>query len=858
MFTSLKHLYVFSVLRPLLLTLLILPPSISQTTCESGNPDVEIPSDKTWNTYTYSCRQAGGTCYSFESELFCDTSAGYTWSPTGYCGVSNLGVSCGCCLPPVTNTPTPAPIPSREPPNTIRTYYVDSENGNNSNDGLTIDTAWQTLKKAATNIQSQTEIVVMNGIYQNLNYGDGTIDNYAVFSIQDVDDIMLRAYPGHTPKVQFDGSGGISLKNVNRAEVIGFEVEGPNQLITREEASADRLLHSRKFSGRGIVLWAGSHVRFSNNIVHDTPNSGIRCNDADYVTVENNEVYHCTYWSSNAESAIVFAESLAIDELDNIKMIIRNNVVHDNENKIPYYNSNYDDPDYLEENQMHVARENYGSSAQTFIIDGSGVYISRNSASYLYGRYELSRNVAYRNGINGLVVHKTDRCLVKDNILYDNGQVSREEPASRQNYAGLTLNNAQDVSVYNNSVYVTYSGDKAFQKDSASTYFDADGVDVTAEGYVNYDCNGLIASDVGSDRVITLDPSTCMRTRSPTPAPTDSPTASPTATPVTPPPTRTCIAETGTNCRVGGIETACCNSDHTCFEKTSSYGSCRESCPENADWACYVPTTASPAIAPTPSSTPTCSPSPPVTSAPTAIAITEAPTASPTARQEMCEAQYSELALPSNRTWSYYTFGCKNNEGGECVSGEQFCDVTGGATYLTGGLCGVAALSVSCGCCVPPGATTETSSPTPAPTTAPTTIEITWQAGFSDPSARTVDAKIGDVLHFTWSSNHNVYEMDDEGSLSACTFAGHSTAIGETSGVSYTIASDAGPYSGNDCFAYSFSHRFGYSFAHEFFRYYITHYFPHKFSRYYIAHGFTHEFSRYFITHGFTHEFSSR
>lgn len=70
----------------------------------------------------------------------------------------------------------------------------------------------------------------MNGIYQNLNYGDGTIDNYDVFSIQDVDDIMLRAYHGHTPKVQFDGSGGISLKNVNRAEVIGFEVEVRNYL----------------------------------------------------------------------------------------------------------------------------------------------------------------------------------------------------------------------------------------------------------------------------------------------------------------------------------------------------------------------------------------------------------------------------------------------------------------------------------------------------------------------------------------------------------------------------------------------------------------------------------------------------
>ena len=39
---------------------------------------------------------------------------------------------------------------------------------------------------------------------------------------------------------------------------------------------------------------------------------------------------------------------------------------------IPYYNSNYDDPDYLATHQMSIPRENYGSSKQTFIIDGQG------------------------------------------------------------------------------------------------------------------------------------------------------------------------------------------------------------------------------------------------------------------------------------------------------------------------------------------------------------------------------------------------------------------------------------------------------------------------------------------------------
>ena len=41
---------------------------------------------------------------------------------------------------------------------------------------------------------------------------------------------------------------------------------------------------------------------------------------------------------------------LTVDESDAVKMVITNNTVHSNENKIPYYNANYDDPEYLESN----------------------------------------------------------------------------------------------------------------------------------------------------------------------------------------------------------------------------------------------------------------------------------------------------------------------------------------------------------------------------------------------------------------------------------------------------------------------------------------------------------------------------
>lgn len=80
----------------------------------------------------------------------------------------------------------------------------------------------------------------------------------------------------------------------------------------------------------------------------------------------------------------------------------------------------------------------------------------------------LAYNKAYSNGINGLVVHKTDRANVTGNSLWDNGQVPTTAPESRQPYAGLTLNNAVDVEVKDNFVKTEKNDDYAYVAVSGS------------------------------------------------------------------------------------------------------------------------------------------------------------------------------------------------------------------------------------------------------------------------------------------------------------------------------------------------------------------------------------------------------
>ena len=70
--------------------------------------------------------------------------------------------------------------------------------------------------------------------------------------------------------------------------------------ITLKSINQNNNNHSY-FSGKGI--WGGydahHHIIIRNNVVHDTPGSGIRFNDSDHITIENNTVYNTTWWTSS-------------------------------------------------------------------------------------------------------------------------------------------------------------------------------------------------------------------------------------------------------------------------------------------------------------------------------------------------------------------------------------------------------------------------------------------------------------------------------------------------------------------------------------------------------------------------------
>ena len=378
---------------------------------------------------------------------------------------------------------------------TTNDIYVNADTGSSNGNGSLIS-PFKTIQQGINAWTKGSFVYVMDGggqEYKNSNFNSdpNNITNYnnnAVVNLEasDVDEadlfnpLVIRNYPNDSPVIRFDGSGGF-IGKYNYLEISGFEIIGPNQDITYQNALDNRKVGANYYKGRGIAIWDGHHINIFKNTVHDCPNSGIRVNNGDYCIVSNNIVYNNTWWSPNAESAIVFATIKEFDNLSNIiKMRIVGNLVYANENRIPFYKFG----DY------ECDGSGYGCADYNKFQDGNGVYITRNnqvndssgnpnpnhpdSTNTFDGYTYLANNVTYLNGINGIVVHKTDNTIVTNNTVFKNGAtpVTEELPDAEPWYtnntqgritnSGITINNSKNVKVYNNIISTRRDDDKAF------------------------------------------------------------------------------------------------------------------------------------------------------------------------------------------------------------------------------------------------------------------------------------------------------------------------------------------------------------------------------------------------------------
>src|SRR2546426_5389092 len=288
--------------------------------------------------------------------------------------------------------------PSEKLPDTP-IFYVDANNGADTNHGRTQAAAFKTLNRAAGAVKPGWTVQVMNGTYTS----DGT-DNPLTISISGTPDawITFTAASGHHPVIQIPrGPGawaGIHLFGVSYVAIDGFEVIGQNTTITPAEAAVND--GTQAFLNHNCVYvdgvgYANVHppvphdIVIRNSILHDCAAAGIEVNAADAITIEHNRVYNNSWWtvddSMHTESALGANDVKGVPYTG--RTYIANNVVHDNGGRgIHLYRSEHVDVVNNTAWNNMLSSSTYIQSGEIDALDSTDVNVINNVAVNLVGK----------------------------------------------------------------------------------------------------------------------------------------------------------------------------------------------------------------------------------------------------------------------------------------------------------------------------------------------------------------------------------------------------------------------------------------------------------------------------------------
>ena len=344
---------------------------------------------------------------------------------------------------------SPGAFAQLEPQATGTSYYV-SGTGNDANNGLSKRAAFRTLQRAADLTNPGDTVLVMNGDYTKP--GPETNVLQINRSGEPGNYIRYKAFPGQTPRLKLgDNYAGIQI-NAAYIVVEGFTVEGNTPNLSADEAMRRALLPPEQksealdnslFNSSGIFAYpkegrSPHHLIIRNNHVFNCPATGIAANGADYVRIENNLVHNNGYYSAYANSGVSFYQSRDVDNHTGAKMFIRGNVIYGNENKVPFWFSNENNPSARVITDGNGVIIDDGRNTQSIVGDASAAY---------KGATLIENNLVYDNGGRGVNVYSSDNITVRYNTTYHNAR-----SVSSAINSELVFGDASNVRVVSNIV----------------------------------------------------------------------------------------------------------------------------------------------------------------------------------------------------------------------------------------------------------------------------------------------------------------------------------------------------------------------------------------------------------------------
>jgi hypothetical protein len=335
-------------------------------------------------------------------------------------------------------------------------YYV-SPTGNDANDGLSVNTPFKTIQKAADLTAPGDTVYLMDGTF---SYSGGnrmlSITKSGALNSKTNEPayITYKAYPGDKPILTTDNAWDVIQIIASYIVIDGLTIKGNNASLTVKDgedaynyymnsiANGTPVDYSNpvftKTNTNGISVegrnrvQAGldplSHIIIKNNEVYNMPGGGISAIESDYITIENNKVYNNAWYMIWAGSGISVFHSMDSDtNTTTYKNIVRNNIVHDNETKVKW---------------IDVKRYS----------DGNGIIIDDNKNEQINwvaykGKTLVINNVSYNNGGSGIHAFNSANIDIVNNTLYNNNQ------SPHLAYAQLFASSSEKVNLFNNIVY---------------------------------------------------------------------------------------------------------------------------------------------------------------------------------------------------------------------------------------------------------------------------------------------------------------------------------------------------------------------------------------------------------------------
>ncbi|MGI5397263.1 choice-of-anchor Q domain-containing protein [Streptomyces sp. CA-251251] len=357
---------------------------------------------------------------------------------------------------------------------TGRAYYVSAVMGSDTNNGLSATQPFKTIQKAADQTLPGDTVLIMNGTYGDLNR-EGVVQ--ITRSGAPGKPITYRPLPGHDPLIApVTGWNGVLVAGASHITISGLNVRGPSDDLTLEEAEAGSKPTGPAFNTNCMFIRKDKesgriphHVTVRGNHVWDCPGSGIASDTADHLLIEKNRVHSTSWYTSYATSGISVLHPVDVDKSRSTKIIIRGNVVYDNETKVKW------------------ARCGCYSDGNGIIVDDT-LHLQDGGSPY-QGRILVENNVSFDNGGSGIHAFSSSRVDIRHNTAYYNSRSSRME-----SYGNIFALKSRDVRILNNVSYVR-PGEKTNITDR--------NVDVTYDYNVYY---GGLAPEVMGPHDVVADP----------------------------------------------------------------------------------------------------------------------------------------------------------------------------------------------------------------------------------------------------------------------------------------------------------------------------------------------------------------